>query len=209
MAGIAGHHVGHQIGLRDRRIERALEGDLGGVQRSGDDRDHRDLLAPYGPDVVGGADVERGVQVSEVAHRPPLHRKVAGHRTDLQGVTAAYRFQRTRWSVGLPGLAELNLSAQLNVGLARSEPDVVAHLHAEVRDGERIEEPVLELAAEVLPPKEGGVDQIRDGGVLEIDDPLGHQVGEVEHAAVRGEAPGEIGMEERAFQLQGRRWRPG
>ncbi len=58
------------------------------------------------------------------------------------------------------------------------------------------------MAPQILPAKKGGVDQIGDGGVLEIDDPLGDQIGEVKHAAVGREVAGEGGMEERTLQLQ-------
>ena len=63
-----------------------------------------------GTDDVARLDVEAGVEVAEVAHLAAVHREVAGHRADLQGVAAAQRVQRPGGLIGLAGLADAHLA---------------------------------------------------------------------------------------------------
>ena len=48
---------------------------------------------------------------------------------------------------------------------------------------QRIEEPDRELVAQSLAAERGGVDQRGVLGVFEVDDVLGEEVGEIDHAA--------------------------
>ena len=80
----------------------------------------------------------------------------------------------------LPTLLTRTVPLELDVGLGGAEPDVGAERHLQIVDPQRIEEPVLEPGAELLAADERGVDQVGDGRVLEVDDPLVDQVGEVD-----------------------------
>src|SRR3954471_5515599 len=189
----AGHDIGHQIGLRNGWIERALQRDFRRVQGTGNVGDHRNFLASHRAHNVGRADVEPGLQVAEVTHRSSLDGKVAGHRTDLEGIAAPQRIERSGRRVGLSRLAELHFSTQLDIGFGRAEPNVGAEHHPQVLNCERVQKAILELGSEIFLSEQGGIDQIRDGGVFQIDNSLADEIGKVQDPAVGVEIAGQGG----------------
>jgi hypothetical protein len=147
-------------------------------------------------------DVQLGVERADVAHFSSRHGKVAGDRTDLERVAPPRRLQRADRLVLLRHLAHLGVAVELNVGLRGAEPDVGADRDPQVIDLERVEEPVLELGTQVLESDQGAVDQVGDGRIGQIDDPLVDQVREVDHALVGGEVAREGRREQRAREPQ-------
>src|SRR5437667_268806 len=96
--------------------------------------------------------VELGVQIALVVDLAASHREIARHRSDLEGVGTPGGGERPDRLVLLAHLARPDLSLQLNVRLARAEPDVRAHLQPEAVDPERVEKAILKFGPELLLP---------------------------------------------------------
>ena len=161
-------------------------------QRPGHQRDHRQLLALRRAHHVLRLDVERGIQVgrAEIADVAAHHLEVAGEARDrAQAVVAPHRVQRAVHPVRRPHLLHPQLAVELDVGFRRPEPEVVAHGQAEVAHPYRLQHPRREVRAESPPPHQRRVHERQVLRVLEVDDALVDQVGEVEGPLVGGHVP--------------------
>src|SRR5690606_26870802 len=119
---------------------------------------------------------------------------------DLERIGPAQRVERAAHEVLVTDLVGVGAPGDLDVRLARPQPEIVLERHFEIVDLQRVQKPALKLRLQAALANEQGVGDVEVGRVVEVDDVLVQQVGEVEHALVGGYAAGEHGAVHRPVE---------